>query len=85
MRTKEFIIFIIIFTIVYIVFFIVYDKLAFKKAKKDARRQAESLITIEQYNKFASFYGIQPIATVDTILRVYITDSWHQEITIHCS
>lgn len=71
MRMKEFIIFIVIFTIAYIVFFIVFDKLSFKKAKRDARRQVESLVTIEQYNKFASFYGIQPIATIEIILSVY--------------
>ena len=82
MRTKGFIIFIIIFTIAYIVFFVVYDKLAFKKAKKDARHQVELLITIEQYNKFASFYGIQPVATIDMILKVYDSVKNNKDCTI---
>ena len=71
MRMKEFIIFIIIFTIMYIVFFIVLDKLSAIKLNKDALKRAESLIKIDQYAKFTSFYGIQGTATVEVILKIY--------------
>ena len=71
MRTKEFTLFIIIFTIVYIVFFVVLDKILDKKAIKDARKHAESMINMEQYKKFASFYGLQATASQETILSIY--------------
>ena len=71
MRTKEFIIFIAIFTVVYIVFFIIFDKLMDKRAAKKRKEYAMSQIKIEQYVKFASFYGIQATATLEVISRVY--------------
>ena len=71
MRTKGFILFIVIFTIFYIVFFIMFDKLSTAKAIKQARKHAESLINMEQYAKFANFYGIQATAALEVILRVY--------------
>lgn len=72
MRLKEFIIFIAIFTVVYIIFFVLYDKLMNIKAEKERKEYALSLIKIEQYVKFASFYGIQATATLETILRVFL-------------
>ena len=71
MRLKEFLIFIGIFTVFYIIFFIVFDKLSIIKTKKEALKKAESLITVEQFNKFAAFYGFQATATLETILNVY--------------
>ena len=71
MRTKEFLIFIIIFTVVYIIFFIVFDKIVSKRELKRVKEHAMSLINIEQYVKFASFYGIQATASLEVILRVY--------------
>ncbi len=71
MRMKQFIILIVIFTILYIVFFIVFDKLMAKKDKNDARKKAMSLMSIEQYSKFASFYGIQATASMDIIMKIY--------------
>lgn len=71
MRTKEFIIFIGIFTVCYIIFFIIFDKLSDIKTKKDAIKKAKSLITLEQYAKFASFYGVQATASIDTIIKIY--------------
>ncbi|MBQ3297564.1 MAG: hypothetical protein IJG97_02025 [Bacilli bacterium] len=71
MRLKEFIIFIAIFTVVYIIFFIIFDRLKSKKEEKERQEYAMSLIKIEQYVKFASFYGIQATATLEVVLRVY--------------
>ena len=82
MRTKEFIIFIVIFTILYIVFFVVYDKLMDKKLKKETRERAKSLIIIDQYIKFASFYGIKATANAETILKIYDFQNLGKDCTI---
>ena len=71
MRMKEFIIFLVIFTIAYIVFFIVFDKLSAISTKKKTKKHALSLIKIEEYTKFASFYGIQTTTTINTLISIY--------------
>lgn len=71
MRKKEFIIFIIIFTILYIIFFLIYDKVSDNNGKKRLLKMAKSLINMDQYNKFACFYGIRPIAVEDLLIKIY--------------
>ncbi|MBQ6497308.1 MAG: hypothetical protein IJI58_01170 [Bacilli bacterium] len=71
MRIKEFIIFIGIFTVCYIMFFIVLDKVSNIRTKKSAIKKAKSLMTLEQYAKFASFYGVQATTSIDNLLKAY--------------
>lgn len=71
MRTKEFIIFIVIFTVLYIAFFIVFDRVMDNKTKEKRQEYAKNLIKLEQYIKFANFYGIQTIANIETIMQIY--------------
>ena len=83
MRIKEFLMFIIVFTIVYILFFVIYDKLSLNKSKGKIKKQAKEKITIEEYQKFANFYGITTIsASIDTILKIYDTLLLNNDLTI---
>lgn len=67
MRLKEFIIFIIIFTIIYFLFFFIYDYFMNKKFMKTREKESKSLIDLNKYNKFCSFYSVQPTANIETI------------------
>lgn len=71
MRTKEYVIFLLIFTVCYILFFIIYDKLSIKVMQKRTLKHAYSMIDIDKYNSFATFYGIRSNISEDVIKCVY--------------
>ena len=71
MRLKGFIIFIIIFTIVYIGFFIIYDKMSLIREENRIKKMLDSLINIDNYLKFALFYGVNGTVSKDTIIQIY--------------
>ena len=72
MRERGFIIFIIIFTVLYTIFFLVYDNVSKKYYKKRLIKMAKSLIVMDKYLKFSSFYGIQGTASIDDIIKIYL-------------
>ena len=77
MRLKEFIIFIIFFTVVYILFFIILDYFLDKKAKEKAVQNESDLLDIEQYKRFAAFYGITPTISkeiMESIQKVLVVN-----------
>lgn len=71
MRMKQFIVFWIVFTILYILFFIVYDKISDSLFQKKVKEKAYSLMNVNSYLLFASFYGIQGTATLEMLHDIY--------------
>ncbi len=82
MRLKEFIIFIIFFTIIYIVAFAIFDYFQRKKDLKKANLNKQNLITINKYQKFASFYQITPLATEEILKNICTTIKQNYYINI---
>ena len=71
MRLKEFIIFLIIFTICYFLFFYFYDVFTNKKALEKNEKDTKTLIDLDKYYIFSSFYGIDSHITGSIINLLY--------------
>lgn len=71
MRLKPFLIFIGIFTICYTLFFIVYDYIVSMIEWKKELRQARMSINQEDYQNFARFYGLVPVANRALLMKIY--------------
>jgi len=73
MRLKEFLIATAIFTVCYILFFVLFDLFINKKIDSDHKKEIKSLISIDNYKRFAAFYGIQSTLPLDRILSIQDT------------
>ena len=71
MRLRSFIIVVIIFTVLYTIFCYFYNKKYDKQKQDNFISHALSMINIEMYNKFASFYGVTPTVDANTIFNIY--------------
>lgn len=75
MRLKEFLIAVAIFTVVYFGFFGIIDRIIDSNGNKRYKKSVKSQLSIENYLKFARFYGIQSSLTLENILNIHTTFS----------
>ena len=70
MRLKEFLIVLVVFTIVYFGFFGIIDLILGEKSSNKYKNNLKSMLTIDNYKKFARFYGIESNLTFDVIINI---------------
>ena len=70
MRLKEFLIAVFIFTIAYILFCYLLDKISDKRTDMKYQKKIKSMINLNNYIKFAKFYGIQSAINLETLLKI---------------
>ena len=71
MRLKPFIVFLVIFTIIYFGGFMIYDHFRNKKDLEDKEKNDYLAINLNNYYKFALFYGVTSSIDINTLISIF--------------